>query len=167
MSLVLTTGVKSTSAPALFDRTQHKELAHDSRFFAAQRSRLRRAIILLELLLIIVMIPVLAGGLLMPADNFEPLCACSLDLGFSIDGLCNPSNPLVLTITVTGCSYSPTITASLTDDDGEVTYAEVCGDISFPEMPAGDYSLTVEAQCGSKVVARTQDITLSPCEAKR
>lgn len=90
-------------------------------------------------------------------------------LGFSMD-LPDPiPNPLSFTVTVSGCSSNPTITAWLTDGDGNQTFANVTPPtVSFGSMPGGNYTLTVQVQCGSSVLTQSQDITLpNPSSAER
>lgn len=73
-------------------------------------------------------------------------------------------NPLQIQVTVTGCA-DPTIVAYLTDADGDSTYGTVSAPpspytVTFPEVPSGDYTLTVQVQCGSDVKNQSQNISL-------
>lgn len=83
------------------------------------------------------------------------------------------ANPLVFNVTVSGCDGAQ-VTAWLTDVDGDQTFATVTSPpppapppppswtVTFPTMPAGDYTVTVQAQCSNGDIANnSQDVTLS------
>lgn len=81
-------------------------------------------------------------------------------------------NPLTFTVTVSGCN-GPSVTSSLTDGDGDEWNGTVTADppppppagsskwtVTYPALPAGDYTLAVQVQCDGTVVNKSQEITL-------
>jgi hypothetical protein len=76
-----------------------------------------------------------------------------------------PPNPLVFTMSVTGCASTLTITSCLTDSHGVKTYATVSPppppiNVTFPPLPKGNYTLTIQVQCGSQNWKQISDISL-------
>ncbi len=74
------------------------------------------------------------------------------------------TNPLSIIVSPTGCN-NPVVTAWLTDADGDNIPGTVSPPpppftVNFPALPAGEYILTVQVQCGSQFVSQIMEIDL-------
>lgn len=86
-------------------------------------------------------------------------------LGLTVNLPGTITNPLVFTVIVSGCASTPTIVAWLTDGDGDKVFATVSPPpppvtVTFPSLPQGEYTLTVQVQCGTQFIKQIQDIVL-------
>jgi hypothetical protein len=95
-----------------------------------------------------------------------------LSLDVTIPGGETPcSNPLIFNVDVSGCNSYQGITATLSG--GGVSYTTNCtspppATLTLPPQSpppqtasAGDYTLTVQVQCGNTVLSQTFDVTLA------
>ena len=97
-----------------------------------------------------------------------------ISLDIVIDHPPPDNNPLTTNGSITDCCADPLVTVWLTDSDGDNTYTlatitvtpppdpQTLFSATFPAMPAGDYTLTVQVQCGNETVKTPIPVTLPP-----
>lgn len=91
-------------------------------------------------------------------------------LGLSIGQPPPVTNPLNASGNINNCCANPTVTVWLTDDDGDQTFVTptltggpppTSWAATFPQMPPGDYVLTVQLTCNNEIISQTMNVTLS------
>lgn len=112
------------------------------------------------------------GGAAPAAAGAAPANGYGSGLGLTFNKPPPATNPLKTTGTINNCCPNPVVTAWLTDDDGDMTFSPVAimitpppnpqtqWNTTFPTMPPGNYTLTVQVQCNGNTVNQSINITL-------
>lgn len=102
------------------------------------------------------------------ADTTTNGTVASAPLSVSISSA--SGNPLQANGSVSNAGFGTSITAWLTDGDGDKTFGSATlspltdptsWSASFNPMPAGDYTFTVQVQCGVQTANQSTDVSLS------
>lgn len=92
-----------------------------------------------------------------------------VQLGVAINVPPPTSNPLNASGTISNCCQNPSVQAWLTDGNGDKIFGTVQlsggppptnWSAVFPDLPPGEYTLTVQVQCSNQIVNQTMDVNL-------